>query len=140
MTPSSSGALRHCHLPLKGKDMRAIVGAIPPGTGRVVGAADRVGTFRRLRRNRRGPKASRFCVGDGPGCQPALRPTTHPQPPGSGRDLMEQIMAKKLAGYIEKSDDSAQSCGSCHFYLAPFDCIVVEGPVSPWGYCNYYAD
>ena len=48
--------------------------------------------------------------------------------------------SKKLAGYIEKSDDSAQSCGSCHFYLAPFDCIVVEGPVSPWGYCNYYAD
>jgi len=48
--------------------------------------------------------------------------------------------SKKLAGYIEKTDDSAQSCGGCHFYLAPFDCIVVEGPVSPWGYCNYYAD
>jgi hypothetical protein len=48
--------------------------------------------------------------------------------------------SKKLAGYIEKSDDSAQNCGGCHFYLAPFDCIVVEGPVSPWGYCNYYAD
>jgi len=48
--------------------------------------------------------------------------------------------SKKLAGYIDKPDASAQNCSQCHFYLAPFDCIVVEGPVSPWGYCNYYAD
>ena len=48
--------------------------------------------------------------------------------------------SKKLAGYIEKDDASAQNCSQCHFYLAPFDCIIVEGPVSPWGYCNYYAD
>ena len=48
--------------------------------------------------------------------------------------------SKKTAGYIEKSDDSAQNCGGCHFYLAPFDCQIVEGPVSPWGYCNYFAD
>ena len=48
--------------------------------------------------------------------------------------------SKKVAGYIEKSDDSAQNCSQCHFYLNPFDCMIVEGPVSPWGYCNYYAD
>ena len=48
--------------------------------------------------------------------------------------------SKKVAGYIDKPDDSAQNCSKCHFYLAPFDCIVVEGPVSPWGYCNYFAD
>jgi len=48
--------------------------------------------------------------------------------------------SKKLAGYIEKPDASAQNCSLCHFYLAPFDCILVEGPVSPWGYCNYFAD
>ena len=48
--------------------------------------------------------------------------------------------SKKTAGYIEKTDDSAQNCGGCHFYLAPFDCQIVEGPVSPWGYCNYFAD
>ncbi|HEX4635672.1 MAG TPA: hypothetical protein VH189_05790 [Rhizomicrobium sp.] len=48
--------------------------------------------------------------------------------------------SKKVAGYIEKSDDSTQNCSQCHFYLNPFDCMIVEGPVSPWGYCNYYAD
>ena len=48
--------------------------------------------------------------------------------------------SKKVAGYIEKTDDSAQNCSQCHFYIAPFDCSIVEGPVSPWGYCHYYAD
>ena len=48
--------------------------------------------------------------------------------------------SKKVAGYIEKQDDSTQNCSQCHFYLNPFDCMIVEGPVSPWGYCNYYAD
>lgn len=48
--------------------------------------------------------------------------------------------SKKVAGYIEKSDDSAQNCSQCHFYIDPFNCMIVEGPVSPWGYCNYYAD
>ena len=48
--------------------------------------------------------------------------------------------SKKVAGYIEKTDASAQNCSQCHFYLDPFDCMIVEGPVSPWGYCNYFAD
>lgn len=48
--------------------------------------------------------------------------------------------SKKVAGYIEKTDASAQNCSQCHFYLDPFDCMIVEGPVSPWGYCNYFSD
>jgi hypothetical protein len=48
--------------------------------------------------------------------------------------------SKKLAGYINKPGMSAQNCAQCHFYLDPFDCMIVEGPVSPFGYCNYYAD
>ena len=48
--------------------------------------------------------------------------------------------SKKVAGYIDKPDDSAQNCSKCHFYLPPFDCIIVEGPVSPWGFCKYFAD
>lgn len=48
--------------------------------------------------------------------------------------------SKKVAGYIEKSEDSTQNCAGCHFYLTPFDCMLVEGPVNPWGYCNYFAD
>ena len=48
--------------------------------------------------------------------------------------------SKKVAGYIDKPDMSAQNCAQCHFYLDPFDCMIVQGPVSPWGYCNYFAD
>jgi hypothetical protein len=48
--------------------------------------------------------------------------------------------SKRVAGYIDKPDVSAQNCSQCHFYLDPFDCMIVQGPVSPWGYCNYFAD
>jgi len=48
--------------------------------------------------------------------------------------------SKKVAGYIDKPDVSAQNCSQCHFYIDPFDCMIVQGPVSPWGYCNYFAD
>ena len=48
--------------------------------------------------------------------------------------------SKKVAGYIDRKNDSTQNCVACHFYLDPIECILVEGPVSPWGTCNYFAD
>jgi len=48
--------------------------------------------------------------------------------------------SKKVAGYIDKANDSTQNCTACHFYIDPLECMLVEGPVSPWGYCNYFAD
>jgi hypothetical protein len=27
----------------------------------------------------------------------------------------------------------------CHFFLDPDQCVIVEGPVSPRGWCNYGA-
>ena len=62
------------------------------------------------------------------------RPGPAEEEPGIGK------ASKKLAGYINKPGMSAQNCAQCHFYLDPFDCMIVEGPVSPSGYCNYYAD
>ena len=47
---------------------------------------------------------------------------------------------KRLAGYVEKTPYAAQTCVLCHFFVDPDDCTIVEGPVSPTGYCNYYAD
>jgi hypothetical protein len=47
---------------------------------------------------------------------------------------------KQLAGYIEKTPFASQTCVQCHFFIDPDDCEIVEGPVSPTGYCNYYAD
>ena len=48
--------------------------------------------------------------------------------------------SKQTAGYVEKTPFAAQTCVGCHFYIDPDDCEIVEGPVSPTGYCNYYAD
>ena len=48
--------------------------------------------------------------------------------------------SKKTAGYVDKENDSTQNCAACHFYINPLECMLVEGPVSPWGYCNYFAD
>ena len=47
---------------------------------------------------------------------------------------------KKQAGYIDRYKPATQMCAQCGFYIAPTDCVVVEGPVSPWGWCNYYED
>ena len=48
--------------------------------------------------------------------------------------------SKKVAGYVDRKNDSTQNCIACHFYLDPIECMLVEGPVSPWGTCNYFAD
>ena len=48
--------------------------------------------------------------------------------------------SKKVAGYVDRENDSTQNCTACHFYIDPLECMLVEGPVSPWGTCNYFAD
>jgi hypothetical protein len=47
---------------------------------------------------------------------------------------------KKQAGYINRNKPATQMCVRCGFYIEPYDCVIVEGPVSPWGWCNYYED
>jgi hypothetical protein len=48
--------------------------------------------------------------------------------------------SKKTAGYIDRDHPATQMCMKCGYYIDPLDCVVVEGPVSPWGWCNYYED
>ena len=48
--------------------------------------------------------------------------------------------SKKAAGYVDRDKPASQMCVMCGFYIDPIDCVVVEGPVSPWGWCNYYED
>jgi hypothetical protein len=47
---------------------------------------------------------------------------------------------QKVAGYIERDHPESQMCLQCHAFVPPTDCTLVEGPVSPWGWCNYYED
>lgn len=48
--------------------------------------------------------------------------------------------SKESAGYIQKSEPSPQDCSTCHSFIDPDECVLVEGPVSPLGWCNWYSD
>jgi hypothetical protein len=49
-------------------------------------------------------------------------------------------MTKKQAGYIVRQKSSTEICAQCIFFIAPNDCSIVRGPVSPQGWCKYYGD
>ncbi len=49
-------------------------------------------------------------------------------------------MTKKQAGYILRQKSSTEICAQCIFFIAPNDCSIVRGPVSPHGWCKYYGD
>lgn len=49
-------------------------------------------------------------------------------------------MTKKQAGYIDRHGPATQICAQCIYFIAPNDCVIVQGPVSPTGWCNYYGD
>jgi hypothetical protein len=49
-------------------------------------------------------------------------------------------MTKKEAGYVEKAKSAAQICAQCLYFIDPNDCVIVQGPVSPHGWCTYYGD
>ena len=47
---------------------------------------------------------------------------------------------KKQAGYIVRDKPATQMCAQCLYFIAPNECVVVQGPISPLGWCNYYGD
>lgn len=49
-------------------------------------------------------------------------------------------MNKKQAGYIVRDKPAAQICAQCLYFISPNDCVIVQGPVSPLGWCTYYGD
>jgi hypothetical protein len=49
-------------------------------------------------------------------------------------------MSKKQAGYITRNKYAAQTCAQCLYFISPNDCVIVQGPVSPNGWCTYYGD
>jgi len=49
-------------------------------------------------------------------------------------------VTKKQAGYILKGKNATQNCAQCLYFISPNDCVVVQGPVSPLGWCTYYGD
>ncbi len=48
-------------------------------------------------------------------------------------------MSKDESGYVSQSS-SADRCGSCKHFVNPNACKIVEGMISPSGWCNYYSN
>lgn len=49
-------------------------------------------------------------------------------------------MTQESVHYYDKGVPGSQICAGCHYYIDPTECIVVEGYVSPYGWCDYYND
>jgi hypothetical protein len=62
-------------------------------------------------------------------------PSSPAAPAGSGWHKF----SKKVAGYVDRDRGGPESCGMCHYFLDPDQCVIVEGPISPRGWCNYGA-
>ena len=43
------------------------------------------------------------------------------------------------AGYMQQSMGN-ERCGTCEHFVKPNECQIVEGPISPMGWCDYYDD
>jgi hypothetical protein len=56
----------------------------------------------------------------------------------SSAEAQTKKAAQKDAGYQE-SPMGGKSCSSCRQFQAPGSCSVVEGTISPNGYCRLYA-
>jgi len=49
-------------------------------------------------------------------------------------------MSKLAAGYTERDKNASEICGHCLYFIVPEECMIVEGKVSPYGWCTYYYD
>jgi len=58
---------------------------------------------------------------------------------GPGRAQSDK-MSKKQAGYVVRDKGATQICAQCIYFISPSDCVLVQGPISPQGWCTYYGD
>jgi hypothetical protein len=49
-------------------------------------------------------------------------------------------MSKLTAGYTLRDKDATQICAGCLYFAVPDTCMIVEGKISPFGWCTYYYD
>jgi hypothetical protein len=48
--------------------------------------------------------------------------------------------SKQVAGYVDRGKRGPETCGFCHYFIDPDQCVIVEGPISAaTGWCNYGA-
>jgi hypothetical protein len=49
-------------------------------------------------------------------------------------------MSKLTAGYTLRDREATQICAGCLYFAVPNECMIVEGTISPFGWCTYYYD
>ena len=49
-------------------------------------------------------------------------------------------ISKQDALYTLRDEHASLVCAQCLYYIVPGDCMIVQGPVSPNGWCSYYYD
>lgn len=59
---------------------------------------------------------------------------------GSSAASEDDGASKKVAGYIVRKRAGTETCASCISFVYPNRCTLVEGPVSPLGWCTYYSN
>lgn len=59
---------------------------------------------------------------------------------GSARGQASFKMSKVTAGYTLREETASEICGHCLYFIVPEECMIVEGKVSPYGWCTYYYD
>ncbi|MGJ7029653.1 high-potential iron-sulfur protein [Niabella hirudinis] len=80
----------------------------------------------------------------------ADKPAAAPEAPGtaiidSSQMTQEDFDKRKSLGYVEKSPMEDNRCENCALYLKPEGdkkyggCQLLRGPISPDGYCPYWA-
>lgn len=59
---------------------------------------------------------------------------------GSAQAQASFKMSKVTAGYTLRDKTASEICGHCLYFIVPDECMIVEGKVSPYGWCTYYYD
>lgn len=73
-------------------------------------------------------------------CRRALLAAAGAAMGGTARAQQSFKMTKKQAGYVLRTKHASQTCAQCLYFIAPNDCVLVQGPISPDGWCTYYGD
>ena len=73
-------------------------------------------------------------------CRRAMAAAAGAAVAGQARAEQSFKMTKKQAGYVLKAQHATQTCAQCLYFISPKDCVLVEGPISPNGWCTYYGD
>ena len=49
-----------------------------------------------------------------------------------------QMKVSKASVAYQDEPDGTQACGACAHFVSPSTCQIVEGPISPRGYCRLF--